>query len=118
MLVALVVAQRPGIVVEPFGSEPHPRGGGHRRRVGRRVGCRLSGGAAAQHRADARQQLAQLAGFGEGIVGAELEADHAIDRARSGWEPTYRYTWAAIEGCAGYGSRTFRTVPIAPDTLR
>src|SRR6266516_3539491 len=97
MLVAFVVAQRPGIVVEPFGSKPHSRGGRRRRRVGRRLGCRLNGGAPAQHRADARQELAQLAGFGEVIVGAELEPDHAIDRARGGGEHDDRHAGAALE---------------------
>src|SRR5262249_22295661 len=34
-----------------------------------------------QHRADARHQFAKLAGLGNVVVGAELEPDHAVDRA-------------------------------------
>src|ERR1700716_470775 len=51
MLVALVVAQRLGFEIEPFGADP-------------------------------RHQFAQLAGFCDVIVGAELKPDHPVDRAR------------------------------------
>src|SRR5439155_4996475 len=37
--------------------------------------------AAAKHRADARHQFAQLAGFCDVVVGAKFEADDAVDRA-------------------------------------
>src|SRR3954469_11596430 len=82
MLVAFVVAQRLGFEVEPFGAEPHQlllldlcsRSLRRRSRLGRR--------AAAKHRADAGHQFAQLAGLCDVVVGAEFEADDAVDRAR------------------------------------
>src|SRR5437867_2081055 len=80
VLVAFVVAQRLGFEVEPFGAEPYQlllldlcSRSLRSRRLGRR--------AAAKHRADARHQFAQLAGFCDVVVGAEFEADDAVDRA-------------------------------------
>src|SRR6202035_2487141 len=81
MLVALFVAQRLSLEIEPFGAEPHQLvlrrlgGGGFRRRRP----CRR---ASPQHRADPRHQFAQFARLCDVIVGAEFETDHAIDRAR------------------------------------
>src|SRR6476659_9230310 len=81
MLVALVVAQRLGVEVEPFGAEAHQllfcrRGTGsfRRRGLGRR--------AAPQHRADPRHQFPELARLCDVVVGAELEPNDAVDRAR------------------------------------
>ena len=38
----------------------------------------LAGVSAAQHRADARQQLARAEGLGEVVIGAELESHHPV----------------------------------------
>src|SRR3954452_20630045 len=97
MLVAFVVAQRLGFEVEPFGAEPHQlllldlcsRSLRRRRRLGRR--------AAAKHRADARHQFAQLTGFCDVVVGAEFEADDAVDRARSRRQHDDGYVDLALE---------------------
>jgi hypothetical protein len=40
----------------------------------------------AQDRADARQQLARLEGFGQVVVGADLQADDAVHRVALGGE--------------------------------
>jgi hypothetical protein len=54
------------------------------RRPGRRGrGC-AGHAAPAQHRAHTRQQFAQLEGLGHVVVGAELEADHAVDGVAGG----------------------------------
>src|SRR5437764_12992915 len=76
MLVAALIAQYLRIDIEPFGPETDRLLLGPRRWFRRRH--RLS----AQHGADARKQLAQLTRLGEIVVGAELEADDAIDGAR------------------------------------
>ena len=60
------VAQAEGAQVEAVGAE------GQRRRRRRR-------GAAAKHRGDAGGELAELDRLGEVVVGADLEADHAVD---------------------------------------
>src|SRR5882672_10400941 len=82
MLIAFVVAQRLGFEVEPFGAEPHQllllRLGSRGLRCCSRLGRRT----AAKHRADARHQFAQLTGLCDVVVGAEFEADDAVDRAR------------------------------------
>src|SRR5882757_10028788 len=98
MFVALVVAQRLRFQVEPFGAEPHQlvlrrlsaRGLGRSRR-------RLDRRASPQHRTDPRHQFAQLAGFRDIIVGAEFEADDAVDRARSRREHDHGNVAAALE---------------------
>src|SRR5258707_4732637 len=81
MLVALVIAQRLGFEVEPFGTEAHQlvlcrlgTGGFRRRGLDRR--------APPQHRADPRHQFPELAGLCDVVVGAELQPNDAIDRAR------------------------------------
>ena len=53
-------------------------------RLGVPAGPAGSDGAAPQHRADARQKLAQLGGLGEIVVGAELQPHDPVDRARRG----------------------------------
>src|SRR5262245_18893200 len=121
MLVALVVAQRLGVVVEPFGAESHPGAVGRGRRGGRRRGrCRrrLTGAAPAQHRADAGQKLAQLAGLGEIVVRPELEADHAIDRARGRGEHDDRHAHALLEVADDRKPVLLRHVEIEDDQVR
>src|SRR5262245_58619458 len=82
MLVAFIIAQRLGVMVEPLGSKPYPRGRGRRLRAASGLDCRLTAAAPPQHRAAAGQEFAYLAGLGQIVVGAELEANHAVDRAR------------------------------------
>src|SRR6202048_2303328 len=98
MFVALVVAQRLGLEIEPFGSEPHQLFFRRLRRRGFR-GCRRrpDRGAASQYRADPRHQFAQLAGFCDVIVGAELEADDTVDRARGRRQHDDRDIGAALQ---------------------
>ena len=45
----------------------------------------VRGAGAAQHRAHPREQLAHLEGLGQVVVGAELEADDAVDLLASTW---------------------------------
>src|SRR6516225_2251673 len=116
--IAFIVAQRLGVVVEPFGSKPHPRAGGHRRRARRGLRRRLDGTAAAQHRANAGQELAQLAWLGEIIVRAELEADHAIDRARRCGEHDDRHAGAPFEIADDRKTVLLRHVEIEDDQVR
>ena len=76
------------VEVEPAGAEGDAARG--RRRAGRRGRrCRGSGRrggrlGAAQHRAHPGQQLAHLERLGQVVVGAELEADDAVDRLARG----------------------------------
>src|SRR5258705_10186592 len=81
MLVALIIAQRLGFEIEPFGTEAHQlvfcrlgTGGFRRRGLDRR--------APPQHRADPRHQFPELAGLCDVVIGAELQPNDAIDRAR------------------------------------
>src|SRR5258706_1388016 len=78
MFIALVVAQRWRLEVEPFRSEPHQALFRRFRSRALRRRCR---GAAPQHRADPRHQFAQFAGLCDVIVGAEFQRDDAVDRA-------------------------------------
>jgi hypothetical protein len=64
-------------------------GGLRRRRLGRR--------ASPQHRADARHQFAQLAGLCDVVVGAEFEADDAVDRACGRRQHDDRHIDAALQ---------------------
>src|SRR5436305_3938882 len=118
MLVAVVIAQRPGVVVEPFRSKPHPRAGWRRRGTGRGSSFWQSGAAPAQHRADASQKFAQLAGLCQVVVGAELKADHAIDRARGCREHDDRHAGAALEMTDDRKAVLFRHVEIEHDEVR
>src|SRR5579883_2144875 len=94
MLVALVVAQGLRLEVQPFGAEPHQL----LLVVLGRCGLRgLGGTASPQHRADARHQLAQLAGLGHIIVRPEFESDHAIDRACGRGQHDDRHVAAALQ---------------------
>ena len=66
------------------------------------IGAALRAGAGSgalllEHGADPGQQLAQLAGLGQVIVGAELEADDAVDRARSCGQHDDRYRGLLLE---------------------
>src|SRR5262249_31035690 len=94
-----------------------PAGGarGAARRGWRR---RLNGTAPAQHRADAGQELAQLARLGEIIVRAELEADHAIDRARRCGEHDDRHAGAPFEIADDRKTVLLRHVEIEDDQVR
>src|SRR5215831_6655109 len=73
MLVALLIAKRAPIHIEPFRAETNEIPGWRRDRRG----------GATQHRTDPREQFAKLAWLGEIVVGANLKANHPIDRARS-----------------------------------
>ena len=54
------------------------------KRCTRRAGCGTGGASLrrgpAQHRLDAREQLAQIERLGDVVVGADLEADDLVDR--------------------------------------
>ena len=119
MLVTLVVAQRLGVVVEPLGSKPHPRACGRCLRACRRGLChRLNGAAPAQHRADAGQELAQLAGLGQIVVRAEFQADHAIDRACGCGEHDDRHAGAPFEIADDRKTVLLRHIEIEDDQVR
>src|SRR6267154_1460649 len=96
MFIALVVAQRLRLEIEPFRSEPHQAlFRRFRSRALRR--CRLCRGAAPQHRADPRHQFAQFAGLCDVIVGAEFQPDDAVDRAGGGRQHDDRDIDAALQ---------------------
>src|SRR5712672_263070 len=96
MFIALVVAQRLRLEIEPFRSEPHQAlFRRFRPRTLRR--CRLCRGAAPQHRADPRHQFAQFAGLCDVIVGAEFQPDDAVDRAGGGRQHDDRDIDAALQ---------------------
>src|SRR5450631_4469633 len=85
MLIALVVAQRLCLEIEPFGSEPHQLVFRRFRSRGfRRCRWRLGRRAAPQDRANPRHQFTQFTGLCDVIVGAELQPDDAVDRACGG----------------------------------
>src|SRR5712692_2781072 len=81
MFIALVVAQRLRLEIEPFRSEPHQALFRRFRSRALQRCRRLCRGAAPQNRADPRHQFAQFAGLCDIIIGAEFQPDDAVDRA-------------------------------------
>src|SRR5262249_14346409 len=83
-------------------------------------GCRGARGgnlAAAKHRTDAGDQLAQLTRLGEVIVGAELEADDAVDGARRRGEHDDRHARALLEGAHDGEPVLLRHVEVEDDEV-
>src|SRR5712671_120023 len=97
VLIALVVAQRLRLEIEPFRSEPHQLVFRRLRSRGVR-GCRRPDRRTApQHRADPRHQFTQFAGLCDVIVRAEFQPDDAVDRARGSGQHDDRNIGAAFQ---------------------
>src|SRR5436190_9083453 len=95
MLVALLIAQHLRLKVEPFGAKSHQV---LFRRFCRRTrgGC-LTRRTPPQHRANARHQLAQFAGFCDVLVGGNLVPDHPVYRTCGGGQHEDRDIGAAFQ---------------------
>src|SRR6266849_32702 len=98
MFIALVVAQRLRLEIEPFRSEPHQLVFRRLRSRGfRRCRVRPDRRTAPQYRANPRHQFTQFTGLCDVIVGAEFQPDDAVDWACGGRQHDDRDIGAAFQ---------------------